>query len=199
MRVLRSFTSQVRVFVNNDLGEDVNFNEFAMKKINSLKDVAEIGTLGTLRLSSQEMEKGKRCLMTFEGVDRIRIENQLQESDFSSIFEENREHRITKLKKRLDMLRRFQTSSQSQDFYDNKEIEDLERELEELDKKKVNQDEMLETFAETNLRIVEYTSIPRELFHGNQILANLVKVENFQSNFYRKFGLFLRTWNKIQI
>lgn len=147
-----------------------------MKKISSLEDISQVGTLGTLRLSSQEMEKGKRCLMTFEGVEKINVERELGEEDFSSIFSENREHRIGKLKKRLDMLRRFQASSQSQDFYDNKEIEDLEAELEELDKEEINLDDMLETFGETNLRIVEYSTITKELFTNSDVLSDLVKV-----------------------
>lgn len=85
----------------------MNFNEFTINKLNSIDDVSRIGTYGNLKISNQMMDRKSRNLMTFEGTDRIRIEQELAPEEFSSIFEDNKSLRIEKMSDRLDMLKRF--------------------------------------------------------------------------------------------
>lgn len=158
------------------VGESVNFNEFTIKKLDSIHDVARIGTYGQLKLSSQMLDKKSRNLLTFEGTERIRIVKELKQEEYLSIFEDNKKIRISKMQDRLDMLKRFKTSTfNNQDYFDAKEIDILEKELGALEKEKVNSDEVLEVFGETNLKIVEYAIIPKQLFTDNNILKEQVK------------------------
>lgn len=61
------------------------------------------------------------------------------------------------------------------DYFDVKEIELLESELRKLEKEQLDTDELLEVFGETNLRVVEYNTIPKQLFTDNVILKTQVK------------------------
>ena len=108
MKASRISTIQVHVyFLANSLGESVNFNEFTINKLSSIHEVARIGAFGTLKLSNQMLDKKSRNLLTFEGLERIRIVKELKSEEFSSIFEENKKGRIAKMQDRLDMLKRF--------------------------------------------------------------------------------------------
>ena len=111
----------------------VNFNELTINKISSIHDVARIGTFGSLKISNQMMDKKSRNLMTFEGVDRVRVVKELKPEEYSSIFEDNKKSRLLKMADRLDMLKKFQTSSTSNvDVFDAKEITQIEKELQSL-------------------------------------------------------------------
>ena len=161
-----------------------------------LNQVAQTGTLGSLKAPLQKMERADRCLMTFEGNEKIEIVRELGEEDYKGIFLENRDRRIKKLNQRLSMLKKFQSTSHVQDFYDNEEIDSLSQQLEYLEKEQVNEEEMLEIFQETNLKIVEYERAPKELFIPNLLLKGMIKVS--QASPFRKFGRFSRISNKIQ-
>jgi hypothetical protein len=140
----------------------VNFNDFTIKKLDSINDVARIGTYGTIKLTNQMLDKKNRNLLTFEGTQKISILKELKQEEYVSIFEDSKKSRITKMKDRLDMLKMLQTSTMSnQDYFDAKEIDVLEKELSALDKEQVNLDEAMEIFGETQLKIVEYSLIPK--------------------------------------
>lgn len=114
--------------------------------------------------------------MTFEGVDRVRVVKELKPEEYSSIFEDNKKSRLLKMADRLDMLKKFQTSSTSNvDVFDAKEITQIEKELQSLSNEQVNMSEILETFAETHLKIVEYSLIPKQLFTDNMVLKSQVQ------------------------
>ena len=140
----------------------------------AVEDVCEVGTFTTVKLSDQKMDKSTRSLMTLEGLERIKIEKELEEKDYSSIFEENREQRVLRMEERLNLLKKFQTSSNKVDYYDNHEIEMLEDQLKEVLDREINLDEMLEEFRDTKLKIVEYSTIPKDLFIENKILKQIV-------------------------
>ena len=172
----KEFYNPGKFKISNREGESINFNEFTIKKLNSIHDVSRIGTFGQLKLSNQMLDKKSRNLLTFEGTDRVRVVKELKQEEYLSIFEDNKNARIAKMQDRLDMLKRFQTSTfNNQDYFDAKEIDVLEKELLVLDKEKVNIDEVQEIFGETNLKIVEYAVIPKQLFTDNNILKEQVK------------------------
>ena len=116
--------------------------------------------------------------MTLEGKDIVQIESELGAEDFTTIFQENIDHRVNKMKDRLEMLKKFQASNNSNDFYDNHEIQGLQFELEKLTEKPVNVEEMLELFQDTKLRVVEYSTTPRDLFATSEtpLLRELLKL-----------------------
>jgi len=57
------------------------------------------------------LDKKSRNLLTFEGTDRVRVVKELKQEEYLSIFEDNKNARIAKMQDRLDMLKRFQTST----------------------------------------------------------------------------------------
>lgn len=50
-------------------------------------------------------------MLTFEGTERIRVVKELKQEEYLGIFEDNKKIRIAKMQDRLDMLKRFQTST----------------------------------------------------------------------------------------
>ena len=118
--------------------------------------------------------KGKRTLLTIEGIEKVSITRELKENEYSDMFAENQQVRIAKLSDRLDMIKKYQSNTSSS-FYSSTEVSTLEKELDALKDEKVDVSKMADEFLETRCRVVEYEKSYSKLFADSDILAVLVE------------------------
>jgi len=102
---------------------DENFQEFynlgekidesaPFPYIKNLSDVHEVGSLCKLTITQQNIHQRKRNLMTLEGIERIRLVKQLDESQLIEYFEKNRQEKINDLKENIENVSKLRMNAQ---------------------------------------------------------------------------------------
>lgn len=161
---------------------DDNFQEFynlgekmeegmAFSSIKSLEEVHATGSLCSMVLTPQEILQKRRCLITFEGIDRIKLVKELQEVDLEPFFERVKDEKITELKEKLENATKLHLNNQIV----TANTETIKAELDRLAKEKINMEETMETMFAHNLKIIEYKYPTKELFTNVAILDKILE------------------------
>lgn len=92
------------------IGEGKEFSQYK-----GIHDVHRVGSLTRLTTTPQNINDQKRALLTLEGVERIRLKKELNETEIIDFFDQSKEGKIQELRERIENVIKLKANDQITD------------------------------------------------------------------------------------
>ena len=173
--------------LNDYLSVHVNVEEKekCFYHVDSLNDVHQFGSLCNITEVQRDLGEGFYNILHIDGLERIKLKNEVMDFDMEEFFLTNAEdkikvleNKITQMKQLIRMNAEKQQSQQNiiKDQSPDILIRKFEKEKRTLKERmdKVNAEELLDAFNQSKLRMIEYDLLPKDQSVNSSILKSII-------------------------